>query len=275
VPAASRPVALIKGAGDLASGVALRLHRSGFAVVMTEVESPTVVRRTVAFAEAVYEGSIIVEGVAGVRARGPRDVEAILANGRIPVVIDPAATIRHDIRPAVLVDAIVAKKNLGTRIDDARVVLGLGPGFTAGVDVHAVIETMRGHSLGRALYTGSAIPNTGVPGDIGGSGAERVLRAPCPGLFRSEREIGDRVKIGETVGHVEDLPVRSNLEGILRGLLRSGLRVTEGFKLGDVDARAIPEHCFTVSDKAMAIAGGVLEAACALMGGVRFHQGVN
>ncbi len=266
----SKPLALIKGAGDLASGVALRLHRSGFNVVMTEIEQPTVVRRTVSFAETVYEGRARVEDIEAVRASGADDAECAFAAGKIPVIVDPTASIRLDLEPDVLVDAILAKKNLGTRIDDAHAVIGLGPGFTAGVDVHAVIETMRGHTLGRVIYSGSAIPNTGVPGEIGGFAEERVLRSPGSGVFQSEHRIGDQVKCGEVVGYVGSSPVRSNIDGVLRGLLRSGLEVTRGFKLGDVDARANPEHCLTVSDKALAIAGGVLEAACTLLGGVRF-----
>jgi len=265
-----RPVALIKGAGDLATGVALRLFASGFAVVMTEIERPTVVRRSVAFAEAVYEGRAVVEEVEGVRVEAADQIAAVLAGGAIPVMVDPTAALRRELEPVVLVDAIVAKRNLGTRIDDAPAVIALGPGFVAGRDVHAVIETKRGHSLGSVIYEGTALPNTGVPGDVGGFSEERVLRSPGEGVFGAEREIGDRVGRDEVVGHVGDLPVRSRLDGVLRGVLRSGLEVSSGVKLGDVDPRAQPEHCFTVSDKAKAIAGGVLEAACSLLGGVRF-----
>jgi xanthine dehydrogenase accessory factor len=269
---AGRPIALIKGAGDLATGVALRLLASGFAVVMTEIERPTVVRRSVAFAEAVYEDRAVVEGIEGVRAQGADQIGAAFARGAIPVVVDPAATLRREIRPFVLVDAIVAKRNLGTRIDDAPAVIALGPGFVVGRDVHAVVETKRGHTLGRVIYEGAALPNTGVPGEVGGFTEERVLRSPGDGVFRAERQIGDPVARDEIVGYVGDLPVRSRLDGVLRGVLRSGLEVRPGFKLGDVDPRAQPEHCFTVSDKARAIAGGVLEAACTLLGGVRFDQ---
>ena len=183
-----------------------------------------------------------------------------------------ARPVRLRIRPALLVDAIVAKRNLGTRIDDAWAVVALGPGFVAGRDVHAVVETMRGHTLGRVIYEGQALPNTGIPGDVGGLTEERVLRAPGAGVFRGAREIGDRVSRGEVVGHVADLPVTARLDGLLRGLLRSGLEVTAGCKVGDVDPQVERDHCFTVSDKALAIAGGVLEAACALLGGVRFAR---
>jgi xanthine dehydrogenase accessory factor len=169
----------------------------------------------------------------------------------------------------LVVDAIVAKRNTGTRITDAPAVVALGPGFVAGRDVHAVVETMRGHTLGRVITRGAAAPNTGVPGDVGGVGAARVLRAESAGIFRGVRAIGDPVGRGEVVGYVDEAPVRSRLDGVLRGLLRSGLKVRPGFKLGDVDPRGNREHCFLVSDKALAVAGGVLEAACSLLGGVR------
>jgi len=265
-----RPVALVKGAGDLASGIAVRLHRTGFAVVMTEIDRPTAVRRTVAFAEAVYEGSVEVEGIEGVKAPDAETVRRLLAAGKIPVIIDPEALIRREIAPLLVVDAILAKRNLGTRITDAQAVVALGPGFVAGVDAHAVVETKRGHALGRVIWRGEAYPDTGVPGEVGGFGEERVLRAPGPGVFEGTKEIGAMVAAGEIVGQVGDAPVRARLDGVLRGLLRSGLEVTVGSKLGDVDPRATRENCFLVSDKALAIAGGVLEAACGLLGGVRF-----
>ncbi len=265
-----KPLALVKGAGDLASGVALRLHRAGFQVVMTEISRPTPVRRTVSFAEAVYDGAATVEGVEAVLAEDRADVESALASSRLPVLVDPEASCRGWLEPDLLVDAIIAKSNLGTTRDDAPAVVALGPGFVAGRDCHAVIETMRGHTLGRVIWEGEALPNTGVPGEIGGKGAERVLRAPAAGVFRATAQIGDLVTKGEVVGYVGDLPLTSTLDGVLRGLLRSGLAVTPGFKTGDVDPRAERAHCFTVSDKALAIAGGVLEAGCALLGGVRF-----
>lgn len=270
---AGRPVALIKGAGDLATGVALRLWRSGFAVVMTELAAPTVVRRAVAFAEAVYEGGAVVEGVEAIRARCADEIPRALERGLIPVVVDPEAAVRLELRPAVLVDAVVAKCNTGTRIDHAPAVVAIGPGFSAGRDAHAVVETMRGHTLGRVIWEGEALADTGIPGAVGGYGKERVLRSPCAGVFQSAREIGDQVGRDEVVGVVADLPVCSQLDGVLHGLLRSGLEVTAGFKLGDVDPRGDREQCFMVSDKALAIAGGVLEAACCLLGGVRFELG--
>jgi len=265
----ARPKALVKGAGDLATGVALRLFRSGFAVVMTEIARPTVVRRTVAFAEAVYEGRAVVEGVEGIKVDDPGQIEAVLRQGAIPVVVDPEAAALREVRPSLLVDAIMAKRNLGTSIADAPAVVALGPGFLAGRDAHAVIETMRGHTLGRVIANGEALPDTGIPGEVGGHAEERLLRAPAAGVFRSALHIGDRVSVGQIVGHVGDAPVGSRLDGVLRGLLHPGIEVTPGSKLGDVDPRAAREHCFTVSDKALAVAGGVLEAACALLGGVR------
>lgn len=270
----SRPRALVKGAGDLASGVAVRLHRAGFDVIMTETARPTVVRRTVAFAEAVYEERARVEGLEAVKVAGPHAVDDALRVGAIPVLVDPDATALAAVAPDLLVDAIVAKRNLGTRITDAPAVIALGPGFVAGRDAHMVIETKRGHSLGRVIASGEALPNTGVPGEVGGHAEDRILRSPAAGVFTSDHRIGDQVARDEVVGRVGDTPVRSRLDGVLRGLLHAGLEVTPGFKLGDVDPRAAREHCFAVSDKALAVAGGVLEAACSLLGGVRFtHAG--
>jgi xanthine dehydrogenase accessory factor len=265
---AARPTVLIRGAGDLATGVAVRFVRSGFPVAMTEIEEPTVVRRTVAFAEAMYRGTFRVEGIEGVRVVDRRLIPALLRRRAVPVILDPAGDVRTELRPAVLVDAIMAKRNLGTRMDHAPLVVALGPGFVAGLDAHAVIETKRGHSLGRVITGGEALPNTGCPGDVGGFTEERLLRAPVAGVFRGAHHIGDLVRRHEVVGHVGDVPVCSRLDGLVRGLLHSGLTVEQGAKLGDVDARAEREDCFLVSDKALAIGGGVLEAVCAFLAGV-------
>lgn len=278
---------LIKGAGDLASGIALRLFRSGFSVVMTEIPVPTTVRRTVAFSPAVYQGEAVVEAVAGVRCDCVKVVEDTIKNGEIAVVVDENAQIREELRPDVVVDAILAKRNLGTRITDAETVIGVGPGFTAGVDCHYVVETKRGHYLGRCIRQGSAIPNTGVPGMIGGYAMERLIKAPADGVFRGTASIGAVVKAGDVVGYVERAvcaemkpymgmearagagscsnaePVRVQIGGVLRGLLQDGVAVTAGMKAGDVDPRCEVSHCFTVSDKATAIGGGVLEAILA------------
>lgn len=267
--AGGRPLALIKGAGDLASGVAVRLWRAGFAVVMTELAEPTVIRRTVSFAEAVYEGHAVVEEVTAVRAEPEDDLAALLRRRVVPVVVDREAAVRHRLRPVLLVDAVVAKRNTGTAVGDAPAVIALGPGFRAGTDVHAVIETRRGHMLGRVITEGEASANTGVPGIVNGFGEERVLRAPRAGVFRARRRIGDRVAAGETVADIDGTPVVAAIAGVLRGLLHGGLTVTEGFKVGDVDPRGEREYCFLVSDKALAVAGGALEAACRLLGGLR------
>jgi len=249
----------IKGAGDLATGIAHRLFRSGFSVVMTELAEPMVIRRTVAFAEAIFTGQNVVEGVVGIRAQ-LIDCLQLLQQGRIPVVVDPQGLLVQALRPVAVVDAIVAKKNIGTNISDAPIVIGIGPGFTAGLDVHAVVESMRGHDLGRVITTGTALANTGVPGDIAGYTKERILRAPCAGIFVGVAKIGDSVIVGDIVAYVNEQPVIASVTGVLRGLLYDGLTVYANMKIGDIDPRCKTEHCFSISDKARAIGGGVLEA---------------
>lgn len=250
---------LIRGAGDLATGTALRLHRAGLQVIMTDLPKPTAIRRTVSFSEAIRLGSVEVEGVTA-RLASAEEAEGILRRGEIPVLADPQCLCRKTLKPQVLVDAILAKKNLGTTIKDAPVVIALGPGFTAGVDCHAVVETMRGHYLGRVILQGTAQPNTAVPGLIGGYAGERVLRAPADGVFRGCLEIGSRVRAGDVAGYVGDVPMICTIDGILRGLLADGISVTKGMKAGDVDPRCCRDHCFCASDKALAVGGGVLEA---------------
>ena len=257
---------LIRGAGDLASGIALRLHHAHLSVVMTDLPQPTAIRRTVCFSQAIVYGSMTVEDVTARFCAAPEDAAAILAAGEIPVLADPEAKCRTALRPDVVVDAILAKKNLGTRITDAPCVIGVGPGFTAGEDCHAAVETMRGHTLGRVIYSGSAIPNTNVPGLIGGFAGERVLRAPADGAFRSVRRIGDLVKAGEVAGYVSGEPMVCTIDGVLRGLIADGIPVRKGMKSGDVDPRGNVENCYTVSDKATAVGGGVLEAILHLSG---------
>lgn len=254
---------LIKGAGDLATGVALRLYRAGLQVVMTDLPQPTAIRRTVSFSQAIPDGTAVVEGITA-RAACPETVEEILQAGEIPVFADPDCRCRESLRPQVLVDAILAKKNLGTALTDAPVVIALGPGFTAGEDCHAVIETMRGHYLGRVILQGSAQPNTAVPGLIGGYAGERVLRAPADGVFRGCLKIGAQVQAGDVAGYVGDLPMTCTIGGVLRGLLADGTPVHAGMKAGDVDPRCCADHCFSASDKAIAIGGGVLEAVLQL-----------
>lgn len=250
----------MRGAGDLATGIALRLHRAGFEVVCADIAQPTCIRRTVAFSEAIRLGRVRVEDVDAELAADARAARAIIDAGGVAVVVDEDAALIPALRPDVVVDAILAKRNLGTTIDMAPIVVGVGPGFTAGVDCHAAVETKRGHYLGRALYEGSPIPNTGVPGVIAGHGAERVLRAPSDGTFEPLAEIGDAVRAGDVVARVGDEEVTASIDGVLRGLLAPGVHVTRGMKAGDVDPRGDAAFCDTVSDKASAVGGGVLEA---------------
>jgi xanthine dehydrogenase accessory factor len=253
-------VILVKGGGEMGTGLVHRLARSGFRVCLTEIQEPLAVRREVAFCEAVFEGQKEVEGLVGRRVSGGTEIFQAWERGEIPVVVDPQGAIRGELKPDVVVDAILAKQNTGTRIDDAPLVIGLGPGFRAGESVHLIIETNRGHRLGRVIEEGEADPDTGIPGEIAGYTWERVLRAPLSGRFFGKRRIGDRVEKGEVVAEVEGASVESKVGGVLRGILRDGLRVLEGMKVGDVDPRGAREHCFTISDKARAIGGGVLEA---------------
>ena len=253
---------LIKGAGDLATGIGWRLHRAGYEVWMTDIAVPTAVRRTVSFSRAVYEGEAEVEGVRARLVQTEEDGYCIAKSGDIPVFIDPEGNICRTLKPDVVVDAIIAKKNIGTKITDAPLVIGVGPGFTAGIDCHRVIETKRGHYLGRVIESGSPIPNTGIPGNVGGYTVERIIRAGEEGIFVPKVSIGDRVEAGQVVAISGSTPVQAQITGIVRGLLQEGVRVTQGMKAGDIDARCERAHCFTISDKARAIGGGVLEAVC-------------
>ena len=255
---------VIRGAGDIATGIALRLWRAHIRVVMTDLPHPTAIRRTVSFSEAIPNGAATVEDVTAKRAETPAHAMELLEQGEIPVLIDPNGQCIPALKPDGVVDAILAKKNLGTRITDARIVVGVGPGFTAGEDCHAVVETMRGHYLGRVIYNGSAQPNTGIPGLIGGFSGERVLRAPTDGVFRPLRQIGDRVQEGDVAATVDGVPMVCTLTGVLRGILSEGTPVYKGMKAGDIDPRCIIEHCYCASDKALAVGGGVLEALLAL-----------
>lgn len=251
---------LIKGAGDLATGVAWRLWRAGFPLALTELAQPLAIRRRVAFAEAIYAGQITVEGVTARRADGVQDVLIAWAQGAIPIMANGGSVLLAGLKPQVVVDATMTKQNRGTSLKDAPLVIGLGPGFTAGEDVHVVIETNRGHYLGRALWSGNAQPDTGTPGVIAGAQRERVVRAPTGGMFIGVRQIGEQVCAGETLGHVAQAPVLAPLNGVLRGLIHDGIQVEEGLKIGDIDPRGDVNHCFTISEKALAIGGGVLEA---------------
>lgn len=259
---------IVRGAGDISTGTIHRLFRAGFPVLALETDRPSAIRRKVAFSEAVYDGTATVEGLTAVRIGDAGQAEAILEQGKVPLLVDPAGDSIRQLKPEAVVDAILAKKNLGTTMDMAELTIALGPGFEAGKDVHYVIETMRGHNLGRIIPQGCAAPNTGIPGIIGGYGAERVIHSPAAGTFRQMREIGDTVQAGETIGTVdcgnERIPVRTQISGILRGIIRDGFPVTEGFKLADTDPRLEEKkNCFTISDKARCIAGSVLELVTA------------
>lgn len=277
-----RSLVAVKGAGDLATGVIHRLVRAGFAVMATELPQPTVLRRTVSFAEAAILGQMTVEDITARRAESAEAILATLEAGLVPIVIDPDGIILKQMQPTVLIEATLSKHNSGVTMRDAPIVIALGPGYEAGKDVHAVVETNRGHNLGRVYLQGSAEPDTGIPGTIGGYAAERLLRAPRAGLLYSLRQIGDSVQAGETVALIADpahrqgnslqvdalvspekntaAPVIASISGILRGLVRDGLPVSMNMKIGDIDPRAVREHCFTISDKSRAVAGGVLEA---------------
>jgi xanthine dehydrogenase accessory factor len=251
---------LVRGAGEMASGIAHRLVRSHFRVAMSEIERPLAVRRRVSFCEAVWDGHCEVEGLRATRVERPAEFPGVIARGEIPVLVDPPCACLEAWRPHVVIDATVAKRNLGTRRDMAELVIGFGPGFEAGRDVDLVVETNRGHDLGRLIATGCAAPNTGVPGVIGGYTHERVLRAPAAGEFAAAVEIGDRVQPDQCLARVAGVEVRSALAGVVRGLLRSGVQVHPGLKVGDVDPRGERVFCHTISEKSRALGGSALEA---------------
>jgi xanthine dehydrogenase accessory factor len=254
---------LIRGGGDLASGVAVRLHRSGFQVVITELDRPLVVRRTVSFAEAVTEGRVEVEGITAELVNTPEEARETLKGANIPVLIDPDLTSLEVLRPEVVVDARMRKKPPGEGKELATLVIGLGPGFIAGENCHAAIETNRGHDLGRVLWAGTPQPDTGIPGTVMGYDQERILRAPTDGELISGAKIGDRVKNGTVIALVGAQAVLAPFDGLLRGLIRPGSNVKQGMKIGDVDPRYDPNMVFLVSDKSRAIGGAVLEAILA------------
>lgn len=256
--------AVIKGAGDIASGIALRLKHAKFDIVMTDLKYPTAIRRTVCFSQAIVNGQMIVEDIVAEKAEDIEEISSILEKGRIAVIADEKAECIKKLQPDIVIDAILAKKNLGTTMTDAPVVIAVGPGFEAGVDCHAVVETQRGHSLGRVFLKGGAAENTGIPGNIGGYTVERIIRAVKNGIFHPVCDIGEIVEAGQTVAYVDEEPVRCSVGGVLRGILPDNTPVFEGMKSGDVDPRCKIEHCYSVSDKALAVGGGVLEACMAL-----------
>ena len=253
---AGNKLAIVRGGGDLATGIIYRLWKAGYAVLSLEIETPLVVRRTVSAASAVFDGSTVIEDMEAVRIDSLNDFS--FDRSRISVLVDPEGESISILKPDILVDAIMAKRNLGTNKEMAPLVIGIGPGFSAPGDVDAVIETKRGHWLGRVIRNGSAIPNTGVPGLIKGYTIERLLRSPGEGYVIPVKSIGDSVIPGDVVAHVEGLPVCSQIEGIVRGLIHPSVKVKKGLKIGDIDPRGEREHCFSITDKALAIAGGVL-----------------
>ena len=262
---------VVRGGGDLATGSIYKLKKSGFPVLILEAEKPSAIRRNVAFCEAVYQGYQTVEDMTCYLAESLEQAKLFLAEGKLAVLVDPRGESIGALKPLAVVDGILAKKNLGTNRQMAPITLALGPGFTAGEDVDAVIETKRGHHLGRVLWKGAAAPNTGVPGVVGGYGKERVIHSPAKGIVRNVKRITDRVSKGEVIALVDTVegcvPVEATLDGILRGLIRDGYPVNVGFKMADIDPRAEEyENCFTISDKARCIAGGVLEAILQMKG---------
>ena len=253
-------VVIIRGGGDLASGTIHRLYRCGYRLLVLECEKPTAIRRMVSFCEAVYDGQSSVEGVLCRKVDSVEECEAVWKAGEIPLMADTEGTVLKKYRPAALIDAILAKKNLGTTREMADLTVGLGPGFVAGEDVDYVVETMRGHNLARIITKGAAMPNTGVPGIIGGFGKERVLHAPAAGEIHCISKIADIVEKDQVLAWIVDTPVRASLTGVLRGMIRDGFTVPKGMKIADIDPRKEQKkNCFTISDKARCIAGSVLE----------------
>ena len=257
---------IVRGGGDLATGAVQRLHRAGFPVVVLETHTPLAIRRHVALSEAVTEKSWTVEDITARLAATPEDIPVIQAQGDVPVFVDPEAALLQSFRPLVVVDAILAKKNLGTTKDMGRAgTIALGPGFVAGADVDIVIETMRGHHLGRLIFSGEAAPNTGTPGVIAGVDRERVIHAPASGILRTVQAIGEVTKQGEPITYIGETPVPATIDGILRGLLEDGMRVEKGLKMADIDPRLSEQaNCYTISEKARNLGGSVLEAVMIL-----------
>ena len=262
---------VVRGGGDLATGTIYKLRKCGFPVLVLETGAPSAIRRNVAFSEAVYQGSQQVEDMTCRLANSLEQARQWLDENQLVLLVDPAGEVIARLKPMAVVDAILAKKNLGTHREMAPITVALGPGFTAGVDVDAVGETKRGHNLGRVLWQGTAAPNTGIPGVIAGYGKERVIHSPAEGILRNVCKITDTVRRGQVIAAVETaagtVPVEATLDGLLRGLIRDGYPVTKGFKIADIDPRVEEyQNCFTISDKARCIAGGVLEAVIQLKG---------
>ena len=255
----SHLVILIRGGGEIASGVAHKLARARFRVCLTETSHPLAVSRGVAFCEAIYDGEKGVEGVIAKRVESASEIPGVWQENQIPIIVDPEALVKETLKPQILVDAIMAKKNLGTRISDAPLVIGLGPGFTAGSDVHMVVETNDSQNLGKVIREGEAEKDTGIPIAIEGLTFERALHSPEKGLFQTDKEIGDLATAGEVVASVAEQPVKAEIAGIIRALLRSGTAVEKGTKLDEIDPTGNREACFAIRPKMSKIADGVLE----------------
>ncbi|MEW8954907.1 selenium-dependent molybdenum cofactor biosynthesis protein YqeB [Clostridium sp.] len=260
-----RDIIVVRGGGDIASGTIHKLYRSGFKVVVLDIEKPSAIRRSVAFSEAIYDGEAVVENLKAVRVKDFKEIKEAWQNGFIPIAVDENGDLIEELKPKVLVDAILAKKNLGTNKNMAPITIGLGPGFEAGVDVDVVIETMRGHDLGRIILKGKPLENTGVPGDIRGCTKERVIYSGKDGIIKTIGKIGDKVEKGQVIATIGEHKILASIDGILRGIIRDGYLVTEKFKVADIDPRDSEfKNCFTISDKARCIAGSVLEAVLIL-----------
>jgi len=253
-------VILIRGGGEVASGVAHKLARARFRVCLTETFQPLAVSRGVAFCEAIYDGEKEVEGITAKQVESPSQIARVWRQNKLPIIIDPNALVKDTLKPAVLVDALMAKQNLGTKVSDAPLVIGLGPGFQAKKDVHVVVETNNSERLGRVIMSGKAEADTGIPVAVGGLTAERVLHSPSDGQFQTDKDIGDLVAAGDTVASVATQPLKAAIGGVVRALLRNGTMVRKGAKLGEIDPSGDIEACFTIRPRVRAIAGGVLEA---------------
>jgi molybdenum cofactor cytidylyltransferase len=258
---AREDIVVVRGGGDIATGTIHKLYKCGFKVLVLETANPTAIRRSVSFCESVYDGSAVVEGVTAKLVRSQSEISLCWEEGTIPVAVDPQGELIRILKPLAVVDAILAKKNLGTERSMAPITIGLGPGFTAGIDVDIVIETMRGHSLGRLIFEGSALPNTGIPGEIAGHSGDRVIHSPDSGVIQNAAEIGDTVSKGSVIAWVGGSAVKATIDGILRGIIRNNSMVSSGMKIADIDPRLSERpNCFFISEKARNIAGGVLEA---------------
>lgn len=260
-------IVIIRGGGDIATGIAYRLYMAGFKVGILEIENPSSIRRKVSFSEAIYEDEVVVEGVKAVHVKRVKDIYDQMDRGNIPVYIDGEGESIREIKPIVVIDSILAKKNLGMSKDLAQNTIAVGPGFEAGVDVDLVIESMRGHDLGKVIHEGRADENTGIPGVISGYGEERVIRATEDGYIENLKSIGDIVEENTPICKIGDEYVYSQISGVVRGLIREGFLVHKGMKIGDIDPRGIVENSFTISDKARSVGGGVLEGIMYLLRG--------